>query len=164
MAAGGWGVKGEGTGFLLGGWGVKVLVTQSCLTLCCPVESMTSSVPWDSPGKNTGVGSHSLLQGIFDPGIEPRLQTDSLLSAPPGLKLRWWTHGDFHCDGSATPMISNTHPTGKWALGLSDERPPDVTSGECILGQGVLRLGTSASRLLASLKARGHPASGSLAE
>jgi len=21
--------------------------------------------PWDSPGKNTGVGSHSLLQGIF---------------------------------------------------------------------------------------------------
>ena len=26
--------------------------------------------PWDSPGKNTGVGSHALLQGIF-PGIEP---------------------------------------------------------------------------------------------
>ena len=23
--------------------------------------------PWDSPGKNTGVGSHSLLQGIFLP-------------------------------------------------------------------------------------------------
>ena len=21
--------------------------------------------PWDSPGQNTGVGSHSLLQGIF---------------------------------------------------------------------------------------------------
>ena len=21
--------------------------------------------PWNSPGKNTGVGSHSLLQGIF---------------------------------------------------------------------------------------------------
>ena len=21
--------------------------------------------PWDSPGKNTGVGSHALLQGIF---------------------------------------------------------------------------------------------------
>ena len=21
--------------------------------------------PWDSPGKNTGVGSHSFLQGIF---------------------------------------------------------------------------------------------------
>ena len=28
--------------------------------------------PWNSPGKNTGVGCHFLLQGIFrDPGIEP---------------------------------------------------------------------------------------------
>ena len=39
--------------------------------------------PWDSPGKNTGVGSHSLLQEIFNPGIEPRspaLQADSLPS------------------------------------------------------------------------------------
>ena len=40
---------------------------------------------WNSPGKNTGVGSHSLLQGIFstqglNPRIEPRspaLQVDS---------------------------------------------------------------------------------------
>ena len=28
--------------------------------------------PWDSSGKNTGVGCHSLLQGYLpDPGIEP---------------------------------------------------------------------------------------------
>ena len=28
--------------------------------------------PWDSPGRNTGVGCHALLQGIFlDPGIKP---------------------------------------------------------------------------------------------
>ena len=28
--------------------------------------------PWDSPGKNTGVGSHSLLQGIFPAqGLNP---------------------------------------------------------------------------------------------
>ena len=28
--------------------------------------------PWDSPGKNTGVGYHALLQGdLPDPGIEP---------------------------------------------------------------------------------------------
>ena len=43
---------------------------------------------WDSPGKNTGVGSHSFLQRIFpDPGIEARslaLQLESLLSDPPG--------------------------------------------------------------------------------
>ena len=29
-------------------------------TLCHPVDC-----PWDSPGQNTGVGSRSLLQGIF---------------------------------------------------------------------------------------------------
>ena len=30
--------------------------------------------PWDSPGKNTGVGSHSLLQGGFPTqGLNPRL-------------------------------------------------------------------------------------------
>ena len=27
--------------------------------------SVTLLCPWNSPGKNTGVGSHSLLQGIF---------------------------------------------------------------------------------------------------
>ena len=33
---------------------------QSCPTLCDPIDS--SSSPWDSPGKNTGVGWHFLLQ------------------------------------------------------------------------------------------------------
>ena len=44
-----------------------MLVAQSCLTLCDPMDcSLTgSSVHGDSPGKNTGVGCHSLLQGIF---------------------------------------------------------------------------------------------------
>ena len=36
---------------------------QSCLTLCDPIEgSHQLPRPWDSPGKNTGVGSHFLLQ------------------------------------------------------------------------------------------------------
>ena len=38
---------------------VKVLVTQSCLTLC---NSMDYSPPSSSPGKN---GSYSFLQGVF---------------------------------------------------------------------------------------------------
>ena len=38
-----------------------VLVAQSCPTLCNP----RLHCPWDSPGKNTGVGCHFLLQGIF---------------------------------------------------------------------------------------------------
>ena len=42
------------------------LVAQSCLTLCDPMDSLPdSSVHGDSPGKNTGVGYHALLQGIF---------------------------------------------------------------------------------------------------
>ena len=42
------------------------LVAQSCLTLCDPVNHSPpgSSVQGDSPGKNTEVGCHVLLQGI----------------------------------------------------------------------------------------------------
>ena len=43
------------------------LVTQSSLTLCDPMDCGPPdfSVHGDSPGKNTGVGCHALLQGIF---------------------------------------------------------------------------------------------------
>ena len=42
------------------------LVTQSCPTLCNPMDQPTRLLcPWDSPGENTGVGCHALLQGIF---------------------------------------------------------------------------------------------------
>ena len=46
---------------------LKVKVAQSCLTLCDPLDFSPpgSSHPWDSPGKNIGVGCHALLQGIF---------------------------------------------------------------------------------------------------
>ena len=42
--------------------------------------------PWDSPGKDTGLSCHALLQGIFptqgqNPGLP--LQMDSLPSEPP---------------------------------------------------------------------------------
>ena len=36
-------------------------VAQSCPTLCDPMDYS----PWNSPGQSTGVGYHSLLQGIF---------------------------------------------------------------------------------------------------
>ena len=37
---------------------------QPCPTLCDPIDSSPSGSPrpWDSPGKNTGVGCHFLLQ------------------------------------------------------------------------------------------------------
>ena len=39
-----------------------MLVAQSCLTFC---DLHGLLCPWDSPGKNAGVGSHSLLQANF---------------------------------------------------------------------------------------------------
>ena len=67
------------------------LVAQSCPTLWDPMDCSLpgSSVHGDSPGKNTGVGCHVLLQGVFlpNPGIKPRsskLQVVSLPSEPPG--------------------------------------------------------------------------------
>ena len=47
---------------------VLCLVAQSCPTLCNPMDSVCrpgSSVRGDSPGKNTGMGCHALLQGNF---------------------------------------------------------------------------------------------------
>ena len=59
---------------------------QSCLTLLQPhgLQPTSFPCPWDFPGKNTGVGCHFLLQGIFPPqGSNSHLlrwQEDSLLS------------------------------------------------------------------------------------
>ena len=49
---------------------MKEKVTQSCLTLCDPMDYSL----WNSPDQNIGVGSLSLLQGIFPTqGSNPRL-------------------------------------------------------------------------------------------
>ena len=62
------------------------LVTQSCPTLCDPMDCSLpgSSVNGDSPSTNTAVGCPGDLP---NPGTEPRsptLQADSLPSEPPG--------------------------------------------------------------------------------
>ena len=46
---------------------VLCLVAQLCLILCDPMDCILSDsfVHGDSPGKNTGVGCHALLQGTF---------------------------------------------------------------------------------------------------
>ena len=67
-------------------------VTQSCPTLCDPMDVAAGLLcPWDSLGKNTGVGCHALLQGIFlTQGSNLHLlcllhwQVGSLLLVPPG--------------------------------------------------------------------------------
>ena len=56
---------------------VKVLVTQSCPTLCDSMDynlSYQAPHPWNFPGKSTGAGCHFLLQGIFlTQGFNPGL-------------------------------------------------------------------------------------------
>ena len=66
---------------------------QSCTTLCDLMDGLQLTrlfCPWDSPGKNTGVGGHALLQRVFPmQGLNPHLscllhwQADSLPLAPP---------------------------------------------------------------------------------
>ena len=56
-------------------------VAQLCPTLCDPVDCKPRLLrPWGSPSKNTGVGYHFLLQGIFstqgsNPGLPHCRQT-----------------------------------------------------------------------------------------
>ena len=57
--------------------GKEVLVAQLWPSLSDPMDcslSARSLCPWNSPGKNTGVGSHFLLQGILPTqGLNPSL-------------------------------------------------------------------------------------------
>ena len=59
-------------------WVCVHAVTQSCLTLLRPHLAHQAS-PWDFSGKNTGVGSCFLLQGIF-------------LAQGSNLHLLWFLH------------------------------------------------------------------------
>ena len=82
---------------------VKMKVTQSCLTLCDP-HGLYS--PWNSSGQNTGVGSLSLLQGIFptqgsNPGL-PHCRWILYWLSHKGSPYLWTSYslkccGGFHC-------------------------------------------------------------------
>ena len=80
------------------------LVTQSCLTLCDPMDCSPpgSFVHGDSPGKNTGMSWHALLQGIFQTqGSNQHLlrllhwQVSSLPLVPPGKPSHSFCPGKF---------------------------------------------------------------------
>ena len=117
------------------GWGapshqwVRVLVAQSCPTLCDPMDCNplgSSGAPWNSPGKNTRVGCHSLLQSnLSDPGIKPgspTLQADSLPSEPPGKpKHRWcWVISLSHASLFSGPLNLALALLGCTSSGLYD--------------------------------------------
>ena len=61
------------------------LVTKSCPALLQPhgLQPTRLLCPWDFPGKNTGVGCHFLLQGIFPTqGLNPCLLHWQVSSLP----------------------------------------------------------------------------------
>ena len=73
---------------------LKVKVAQSCLTLQSHgLQPVRLLCPWNSPAKNIGVGSHSLLQRIFlTQGSNPNLlhwQVDSLPLSHQGSPSFW---------------------------------------------------------------------------
>ena len=80
---------------------VCVSVAESCLTLRNPMDCSPPGCPWNFPGKNTGVGSHSLLQGIFPtqgskPGLLHCRQILYHLSHQENLVGREWAPKDVH--------------------------------------------------------------------
>ena len=59
---------------------------QSCPTLCNPIDGRPTRLPhpWDSPGKNTGVGCHFLLQCM-------KVKSQSEVTQSCRLFLTLWT-------------------------------------------------------------------------
>ena len=79
------------------------LVPQSCPALCNPMDCSLPgpSVHGDSPGKNTGVGCHAILQGIFPTwGSTPGVYHCRWILYP----LKYENHpGELNCSTSAPP-------------------------------------------------------------
>ena len=71
-------------------WGLcpDILKSESHSVTSSSLQPHRLYIPWNSPGQNAGVGSLSLLQGIFptqglNPGL-PTLWADSLPTEPQG--------------------------------------------------------------------------------
>ena len=93
---------------------------QSCPTLCDPIDGSPpgSPCPWDSPGKNTGVGCHFLLQCMKVKSESKVAQSCPTLSdpmdcSPPGSSV----HGIFRQEyWSGVPLPSPRKDTIKLIL------------------------------------------------
>ena len=70
---------------------------QSCLTLCNPRDGSPpgSPCPWDSPGKNPGVGCHFLLQCMKVKSESEVAQSCPTLSDPMDCSSPGSVHGIF---------------------------------------------------------------------
>ena len=133
---------------------VCMLVTQSCLTLCNPMDLLLCPTlrhhrrkptrlpcPWDSPGKNTGVGCHFLLHCIK---VKVKLLScvrlfetpwTAAYHAPPSMgfsKQEYWSGVPFHVWLSAT--LWNVTCQAPLSMGFSRQ---EYWSGLHALLQGI---------------------------
>ena len=77
---------------------------QSCLTLLDPIDGTTRLLcPWDSPGKNTGVGCHFLLQCMKAKSESEVAQSCPTLSDPMDCSPPVSYYSSFNC-----PIINRT--------------------------------------------------------
>ena len=101
---------------------VCVQSLQLCWTLCGPVNCRLLC-PWDSPGKNAGVGCHFHLQGIGDQThvscISLHWQEDSLPLSHPRSPFIWntclkpWYVGhNSSCSNACSVMTDSLQPHG----------------------------------------------------
>ena len=118
---------------------------QSCLTLCDPIDWQPARLPcpWDSPGKNTGVGCHFLLQCVKVKRESEVAQSCLTLSepmdcSPPGFSI----HGIFQEYWSGLPLPS---------LNLYWEPIKEVLITDSLVAQMVKRLPAMQETWLLSL-------------
>ena len=93
------------------GSAVLCLVAQSCPTLCNPLNCSPpgSSVHGDSPGKNTGVDCHALLQRIFP-----------TRGSNPGLPCCGWILYHLSLQGSPRILERVAHPFSRGSSRLKN--------------------------------------------
>ena len=89
---------------------------QSCSALCDPVDCSLNRFlcPWDSLGKNTGVGCHALLQGVFQLRNQTHVTTNLLrcrqvlfLLVLPGAWVLLWNTVRCYCERKCIRRVKN---------------------------------------------------------
>ena len=118
---------------------------QLCPTLCDPHRRQPTRLrrPWDSPGKNTGVGCHFLLQCMKGKSESELAQSSLTLSDPMDCSLSGSSvHGIFQTRGWAPPKFCRAsgplNPPIFIYMGIQTWKPSGARAfGD--IAQGVLR-------------------------
>ena len=77
-------------------WFLYAKCLQLCLTLCNPMWPSRLLCPWNSLGKDTGVGCHTSSKGSSWPKIEPvTLASSTLASGFLTTSAPWEVHGPY---------------------------------------------------------------------